>query len=527
MYLAVKHSNQIRIAKQNPLILETAINENDSRFDWTRYLNSAWNDTSEPVSNSLTVGGNQSRFNDHVFQGAAGVKRLTRTGGQLDISQRFGWQDNNSNFFIPANQATGQFTISYSHPLLRGRGRAYNNSLVILASIEAEAAHEDFKSELQNHLLEVARAYWALYLERAYLAHQVKLYRKTQSIVSMIETRQQIDAQRTQYVTAASALESRRADLIRARTAVINAETRLRGLINAPELSRSDLAELVPVEFPSIAYAGYDLSTELSTALQNRPEAAAAIKQVKAASTRLGIAQHEILPMLNLVTQGYTSGLRGNSGFGRAFTDQFSTGAPSYSIGLQYEMPVGNRFARAGMTRRLIELRQLQAQYDLALTAIETEVDIAVRELNTAYREIGAKSRALNAAETEAHTLELRWSRFIDGNANSALNLESLLRAQERVTESEREYVSSLLTYNLAMINLKKATGTLLQTENVTISKAFDSQSGPDLIIDKLAPSESATPAGESIAIPAESLSYGAQQPSPIYLPNMNTNLHK
>lgn len=85
--------------------------------------------------------------------------------------------------------------------------------------------------------------------------------------------------------------------------------------------------------------------------------------------------------MLNFVTEGFLSGLRGASDFGGAFDDQFTTGSPSYSVGLQYEMPIGNRLARARLTRRRVEVRQLQARYSLALTAIETEVDIAAREL--------------------------------------------------------------------------------------------------------------------------------------------------
>ena len=86
------------------------------------------------------------------------------------------------------------------------------------------------------------------------------------------------------------------------------------------------------------------------------------------------------------------------------------------------------------------------------------------------------RHRALAAAEAEANTIEQRWLRLIDGSGTSALNLESLLRAQERVTASERDYVDSLLTYNLAMINLKRSNGTLLQTENVNVSIGRENQ---------------------------------------------------
>lgn len=470
LFLAIHHSNEIKIAKRDPLIRETAVMEADSSFDWVRYLRTSWNDTNEPVGNALTVGGTANRFNDHVFQGTAGVRRLTRYGGQLDINQRFGWQNNNSQFFTPNDQATGQFSVSYTHPLLKGNGFAYNNAIVFLAEVDSRVAKQEFLAKLQDELLETTRAYWSLYLERAILTQQTSLYLKTEQIYQALNARRGIDAGRTQLVTASSALESRRADLIRGRTAVSNAETRLRGMVNAPELGNTNQVELIPVEKPSVVFYPLDLESEVQLAVQNRPEIQAAIKQVKAGSKRLGIAEHEMLPVLNLVTEGYVSGLRGDSQFGRAFGDQFSEGAPSYSIGLQYELPVGNRLAKSRLCRRRHELARLKDEYARALQLVQTEVDVAVRELKTSYSEIAAKSRALIAAQAESETIFQRWSSMVDGGGTSALNLESLLRAQERVLEAENDYARSLVTYNLAMVALKRANGSLLQSESVTVS---------------------------------------------------------
>ena len=496
MYLALKYSNQIRIASEDPLIRQTAVQEADANFDWTRYLNTSWNDTNEPVSNSLIAGADATRFQDNIFQAEAGIRRNTRTGGQLDIAQRFGYQDNNSEFFIPGDQATGRLTLAYSQPLLRGRGAVYNQSLVVLAQIDSEVAMDEFRAELQDHLLEVARAYWLLYQERAILAQQVKLYLKTQQIVEVLRERQGIDAQRTQYILASSALATRKSDLIRARTSVVNAETRLRGLINAPELSNSDQVELVPSEFPTLNFVPADLRNEIYTSMQYRPEVHAAIKQVRAGATRLGIAQHELLPVLNLVTEAFVSGLRGDSEFGDAFVDQFSEGGPSYSIGLNYELPVGNRLAKARLCRRQVELRQLERQYSQALEAIQVEVDIAVREMSTSFAEVRARRSALKAAEAEATTIEARWRNLIDGSGNSSLNLESLLDAIERVAAAEGQYVTSLLTLNLASMNLRRSNGTLLQSENVVINQPNNSCAEP-LQLDKLGPSNQSQASGQ------------------------------
>ena len=489
LFLAIHHSNQIRIAKMDPLIRETAVAEADSTFDWVRYLDAAYNDISEPVSSALTVGGAGTRFNDQQFLGTAGVRRTTRTGGQLDISQRFGWQDTNSQFFIPNNQATGRLTLSYSHPLLRGRGSAYNNALVFLAQLDSNVANDEFLSIMQDELLEITRVYWALYQERAFLAHQLRLYLRTREVYQTLAARQTVDAQGTQAILAASALESRRADLIRAQTAVTNSETRLRGMINAhQELGNSDELELIPIEsLPSFEFQA-NLQNEIHVALQNRPEVRAAVQQVKAGSVRLGVAENELLPALNLVTQGYLSGLQGDSEFGDALTDQFSTGRPSYSVGLQYELPVGNRLAKARVCRRKHELTRLQTEYARALETVKTEVDIAVRELQTSHREIEAKRRALAAAEAEVNTIEKRWKLLIDGSGTASLNLEALLRAQERVTAAEREFVTSQLTYSLAMVNLKRANGTLLQSESVIAQPTCGPGGCRDIILEKGTP---------------------------------------
>ena len=519
LYLAVHNSNQIKIAKADPLIRETAVAEADSAFDWVRYLDSAWNDTSEPVGNALTVGGNENRFEDQIFQATAGVRRTTRHGGQLDISQRFGWQDNNSQFFIPDNQATGRLTVSYTHPLLRGRGLAYNNSIVFLAQIDTEVAGDEFLAILQDELLEITRAYWNLYLERATLSQQMRLYLSTKEVVQTLSARQAVDTQGTQLILASSALENRRADLIRARTAVTNSETRLRGMINAPELGNSDELELIPVEPLPAFFHSTDLQNEIHVALQSRPELRAAVQQVKAGSIRLGVAQHELLPVLNLVTQGFLSGLEGDSDFGEALGDQFSLGRPSYSVGVQYELPVGNRLARARVCRRQHELTQLQTEYSRALQTVQTEVDIAVRELNTSYREIRAKGRALVAAEAEVETIRQRWQRMIDGSGTASLNLESLLRAQERVTAAEREFVTSRLTYSLSVVNLKRANGTLLQSESISVTPTCIGGGCKDLILDKGQP--------VSFSQPTEVVPHsqpGMQMGSPVHMAPMQSN---
>lgn len=484
LLLTIKNSAQVKVYSEVPLIRETAVAEAIAAFDWVRYAEGLWEDTDEPVGSSLTVGGTGTRFQDHKLGLTSGLRRTTWSGGELDISQQIGHQSNNSNFFVPNDQGTARLSLGFTQPLLRGRGRVYNQSLAVLANIDVAAANQEFSRQLQSHLLEVARGYWALYLERATLAQRVKLYLKTKAIVELLEARQQVDAGRSQLISAQAALENRRADLVRAQTAVKNAETRIRALVNASELGIAANTELIPGEIPTFDVYQTDLTSEITVAMTRRPEIIAAMKEIKAGAVRLNMAKHEMLPMLNLVTRAYLSGLQGQSDIADAWVDQFSEGAPSYSVGVQYEIPIGNRAANARLRRRRVEARQLQEQYRAALENVNAEVEIAVRELDTAYRELGAKQRSLAAAVSDAETIEARWQRVVGGEGSASLNLESLLRAQERVTETESELLNAQLTYNLALINLRRANGTLLEVEQIDSVRACENGI-PTVILEK------------------------------------------
>lgn len=477
--LAVANSAKVSIARHVPLIRKTAVTEAAAAFDWTKYAESSWNDISEPIGSSLTVGGDGNRFRDEKWDLSVGARRRLFGGGSVDFSQELGHQDNNSTFFVPNDQATSRIVLGYTQPLLRGRGNYYNSSLILLAKIDVGSADSEFRRQLQAHLLEVARAYWSLYLERARLAQQIKLYHQTKRINDLIATRQLIDAHRTQLISAQAALESRKSDLIRAVAGVKNAETRIRALINSDDLASEnpDLLEIIPIDHPSVDCIPTDLGVEFVTAAENRPELKQAMKSIRAACIRLKMARHEILPRLDLVTQTYISGLRGNSEFGNAWLDQFREGEPSYSVGLQYEIPVGGRAGFAAKKRRQLELSQMREEYRNAMELIRSEVEVAVREVQTAYRELMAKDRARKAAENESVALETRWRELPDDVA-AGLTLESLLRSQERVNQTEFEFATAQLTYNLALVNLRHANGTLIniidgvQPQQFVVSKA-------------------------------------------------------
>ncbi|MCA9053197.1 MAG: TolC family protein [Planctomycetaceae bacterium] len=464
-------SHQVRVFSELPLIRETAITEADAAFDWTAFLESRWRDLSDPVGSTLTAGPGVTRYQDHHYTFSGGVRKKTITGAQIEGRQDFGFQDTNSTFFVPDPQGTSRIALSFTQPLMRGRGEIYNTSLICLAGIDTEIARDEFMRQLQSHLLEVTRAYWALHLERGVLYQKLNSYRRALEVVQRLDLRRALDASETQVRAARAALTERRSELMRAEAAVRNAESRLRALVNDPEFGQFDTVELVPLDMPTCQLIPVDMHLSLGEAMMMRPEVSQSLKQIRAAAVRLQMADNELLPLLNLVAETYVAGLAGNGNVGVAWGNQFDQGQPGYSVGLQFEVPLGNRAAKARYQRRQVELRQLQSQYQVTLQTVGLEVEVAVREVETSQKELLAKAAAVEARKEQLSTLEQRWERLPQEDLTATLVLENILTAQDRLAEAEFGHLQSQVTYNLSLTNLKRATGSLLQHELVSIER--------------------------------------------------------
>lgn len=469
---ALKSSAQVQAIQDAPLIQETSIIEASSAFDWTAFWDATWDDLNDPVGSTLTTG-SANRFKDRNAYGNVGVRRRNVNGGQFEIAERLGHQNTNSDFFIPNNQGSARLMMSYTHPLMRGRGKLYNTSLICLAKLDTRIAFDQASLELQNHLLDIATAYWSLYQERATLAVRLRLQEKLQALLSDIEARRSVDTYTIQVARANAAVATSKASLVRARAGIGFAEARIRALVNDPTFGCGcdNLSELIPTEIPVVDMIAVEACDAVAAALQMRPEIKQALKQIKIAAVQKNMAKNELMPQLNLISSAYTSGLQGSSNVPKAFTNQFTTGRPGYSLGLQYELPIHNRAAEARHRRRQLESRRLASIFRATTQQITMEATNAVGEVQAAYQESTLKQRAVEASRSELKNIYTRWKYQIGNDRTAGLVLDDILRANERLNNLEIEFVNSSLAYNLALMNLKKATGTLLHAEQVDMGR--------------------------------------------------------
>jgi hypothetical protein len=98
---------------------------------------------------------------------------------------------------------------------------------------------------------------------------------------------------------------------------------------------------------------------------------------------------------------------------------------------------------------------------------LSAEVEVAVREVITSFREMHARFKAMEAAARDVAYIERRWKLLPGSDEGAVLLLEDLLNSQERLVDEEYAFLRAQVDYSLSMIEWRRAIGTLLQYEEL------------------------------------------------------------
>jgi outer membrane protein TolC len=458
---ALSNSPHIQIAAAKPHISQAKLVEESAQFDWLSFLETKYDDLNDPIGNTLTTGNNDDRFVQQELSARGGLRRRNANGSEVELSQRLGTMDNNSRFLLPPDQGNARLELSYRHPLLRGQGTAVNQSLILLAEIDFRKASDEFLGQIQTHLTDLTETYWELVRARSELLQRQRLLTKAQEILEQLEGRAEVDALDRQIYRAKAAVAKRKAEIARSVTSVKNAESRIRLLVNDREIIDASGRELVPADIPSMQHLPINLGDAISTALSNRPDISQAIREISTTSVRLGVARNDLMPKLDLVVGSYVAGLDGDFDAMNSWVNQFRDGRPGFNVGFEFEIPIGNRAAIARQDRRQWEANKALHEFRAVVETGLTEVEIAVREVHTAYQEMQGRYFAMLAASNESSFLADRWQTLPGLDDSVTLLLEDLLDSQERLANEESAFAKAQFDYSVSLVRLKQSMGTL------------------------------------------------------------------
>ena len=453
----IRYSYQMKAFGDLPAIRGTAIQEAEGRFVPEFYAEASTSRINV-ASTSPAIAGGDNRETFDQNQGEFGVRSRLTTGGQISISQRFATNDTNRITYIPSEQTTSGMVLSITQPLLRGAGTVQNDIPRRAANFDTQIAVEEFKRQSESHLVEVERAYWNLYVARAVFLQKQRLAGRATAVANQIEGRSNIDADALLIGRGRSLAEQWQADMVRAGSALDNAEFRLAALVNDPRFGPGGV-ELIPASAPNGALAILTTNDTIDQIFMNRPELQQAILGYETALLLEGQAANESLPGLDLVMELSPTGGVGGTSLSDAFRD--GEGRDGHLLGLTFAVPIGFDERDARYRRRQIETVQQERQVMSVISTVLLEVDVDANEYIIAAQDLEAQRRSLAAANRELDTLQRQWT---GGAGEGGIGLLSLLLdSYERVQEAEQAVATARATREIAAADLARARGVLLR----------------------------------------------------------------
>ncbi|MEL6511676.1 MAG: TolC family protein [Pseudomonadota bacterium] len=454
----IKNSNQIAAFGDLPAIRGTAIQEARGRFVPEFFAEASRSRENIRATSPGSAGGDEREITDEN-QFEFGVRSRLLTGAEVSVSQRFETVNTNDTSYIPGEQSTSRTTIALVQPLLRGSGVSANDAPRRIANMDTEIATEEFRRQAEAHLMEVERAYWNLYVARAVYVQKRRLAGAGGQLAGQVRNRIEIDADPLLVNRAASLAEQWRADTIRAKAAMDNAEFRLAALVNDRRMGPAGV-ELVPSSAPNGALSALKTNDTIEEIFVNRPELQQAILQYEASLLREGVAANQSLPELDLVLEANQDAGADGSSFSEAFNS--NNNGRGHLVGLKFSVPLGFDERDARYKRRRLETIQQERQVMSVVSTIILEVDVSANEYVVACNDLIAQRKALRAAQRDLNTVQERWNQGVGGENGIAL-LSALLGSYQQAQAAEQAVATARATREIAAANLARARGVLLK----------------------------------------------------------------
>ena len=464
---SVEHNYALQFARLDPVVAEAGVVRAEAAFDWVFVASTAYSDTeSEQISTSAFTPATDER---EVVDASLGLRRLTPIGGTLSIEQNFrytdiGTEETGGINFTPDPSWQSTLTVRAEQPLLRGFGTDVAREGLLLARNTERDALASLKASAINTVLETESAYWELFRARQNLRIVQRLLGRGEETRRQIRIRQDVDANPAEVADADARVQERRQTVIQAQTNVREQNDRLKIAMSDPKFPVAGEILLLPADEPVDQAIEYGLFDAYQSALRRRPEIFQALLSLDNTAIRRRVAENGLLPQLDLTAQFSLGDL--DDDLTESLGDTYRFSRQSWLIGLDFELPIGNRAAEATRNERRVQQYQAAIAYQNTVQGVIAEVRTSLRRAREAYERIGQAVSNRLAAANNLRVLDIQ-RETIAVNTPERLNLE--FQAQERLAAAEQAEVGALVDYMVAIANLHAAMGTALERNGVRL----------------------------------------------------------
>ena len=356
--------------------------------------------------------------------------------------------------------------LGVTQPLLRGGWLDFNLGRLRVARLAYKSGMQAFRSEVEGVITTVYQLYWQLHQAKRELEIQKRLVEWSEKTLKMISGRKELDAAIVQIKQAESALSSHRATLFRLEKLIYDVQEQLGVLLGDPQINSLGKFEIIPTTPFDDGPVVINVADQLAAALKHNPTLAQGRLAVEAAGVQIKVAENDVLPRLDLTA---STGLQGMAGSKHVAGRELISGDyVSYTIGLEFEYPIGNREKDSLLRTRKLERSKAIASFQQIADQIAASVKERVRQAEMVLRALKFQRLAVAAYKAELAGLDVLQETRKGGMDPEFLELK--LRSRERLATAEREELQALVDYNTAVIELRRVTGTVLDLPGLKVS---------------------------------------------------------
>ncbi len=454
-------------------ITNADIDQEQARFDPTLQQKNSWNRRESPSAindplnpgRSLIIG---DRSDD--YRSDLGLAKTNIVGGQwgLNYSENPTRFKGNSAFPLnPLNRSAVE--LSYTQPLLQGGGFYVNMAPIVIARLNTERSFFQFKDGVQESVRGVIEAYWNLVFARTDLwARRIQLQLAEETYERNRARKEVGQASLADVAQTRVTFNQFRANVIAAEANVLNREAALRNILGLPP---NDSRVLVPSSPPSNERLTHDWDQIVNLAEERRPDIIELKLILEADEQRIILAKNDSRPRLDAVALYRWNGLEGQMPIGGEITSN-SNQYTDWTLGINFSVPLGLRQGRAALRQQEMLLARDRANLNQGMHFAVHDLAGTLRNLDNAYEQYLAYKETREAAglNLDVQLANNRTGRSIFLNSLQALN------DWGNAVSSEAQ---ALVSYNVALADLERKTGTILDTHGIVFFEERYGSAGP------------------------------------------------
>jgi outer membrane protein TolC len=420
-------------------------------------------------------------------QANVGYSQAFPTGTSISFQFNNNRQTTNSPFFNLSPALGSMFRFSFQQELLSGFGFGPNLRYLHIANNNKKISDIAFKDQVIATVTQIENIYWDLVnaYEQAQVNEQSLAF--AQQSLDNAKKQLQLESVPAMDVMRSEAEVSRRdQDLTVAKTSL-----QLQELLTKNALTRTlddpmlEAMAVVPTDrLQSVQTLPMQPVQDLiAQALHDRPELNESDIDLVNRQISRQAAKNALLPSLALAGFYGGSGLAGplnpafnipdetNSssvpvGYSGALQNSFNNTAPDYYIGVNVNIPIRNRVAKADQYRSELEYRQAQLRREELRKQIRIEVRNAEYALEQTAARVDAARKARDLAQ---RTFEITQKEQTLGAGSTF----QTMTAQRDLALSELDLVTAMTVYEKAKVELERATASTLDHNGIEIQEAI------------------------------------------------------